>query len=375
MTWRHLTPAAVAVVLVGAACAQAGDPETRTSPSMQDPDPLVYRGQLVDVLPRDAIPSINDPRFVPPHEAERWLAGREPVVALEHGGVARAYPAQILTRHEIVNDVVAGRPVAITYCPLCNSAVAFDRDVDGRALEFGVSGKLYRSALIMYDRQTESLWTHFEGLAVQGPLTGTHLEVIPVQLLSFTQWRADHPDGEVLSRRTGFTVEYGTNPYEYYDRLDGPYEQFFRQAVNHRLPALARMVGVVIGSSQIAYPYRELSHPSGAGVVRDNLAGRRIVVFWRSGVASALDTEQIARGRDVGASGVFLAEASGRTLTFEARNGEIVDRETGSRWSVGGRATSGPLQGERLTPLPHLDAFWFAWQAYRPDTTVYGVDA
>lgn len=376
MALGRLSALVTSVAIVATAC---GGPrpvrEANRQPS-GEPDPLVYRGQLVEVLPRDAIPSIDEPRFIAPKDAEAWLAGREPVIGLEVAGDARAYPVQILTRHEIVNDLVGGQPVAVTYCPLCNSAVAFRREVDGRVLEFGVSGKLYRSALVMYDRQTESLWTHFDGLGVQGPLTGTRLEVLPSQLLSFHEWRRASPAGRVLSRDTGHFVEYGTNPYEYYERGDGPYGQFFRQAVNHRLPAMARVVGITVGGTDVAYPYRELSDRNeGAALVVDEVEGRGIVILWAAGTASALDTPVIAEGRDVGATGVFLARADERPLTFSVERGRIVDQQTGSTWSVAGRAVDGPLRGQRLEPIAHLDSFWFAWQAYRPDTLVYGVDA
>jgi Protein of unknown function (DUF3179) len=323
---------------------------------------------MAQVLPKDAIPSIDDPRFVTAREATDWLAGREPVVSVEVNGDSRAYPVQILTRHEIVNDEVGDVPVAVTYCPLCNSALAFERRAGGRVLEFGTSGMLYRSALVMYDRQTDTLWTHFDGLAVNGPMTGTRLAILPTQLLSFDEWRRDHPDGLVLSRDSGHLVDYGTNPYENYDSQDGPYSQFFPQAVNYRLPAMARVVGASIGGEDVAYPYRDLSAPpAAAGVLHD----RGVVIFWTAGTASALDAPAIANGRDVGATGVF--EPRGRT--FGVEDDKIVDRETGSTWSITGEAIDGLERGTRLKPVPHLDAFWFAWQAYRPDTLVYGVDA
>jgi hypothetical protein len=365
------------LALASLALAACGGPATRregAGPAVttaEEPEPLVYLGQMVDVLPPDAITPIDDPRFVSQEQASAWLVGREPVVALEISGEARAYPVQILTKHEIVNDQVAGTPVTITYCPLCNSAVAFDRRVEGRVLDFGTSGKLYRSALVMYDRQTESLWTHFEGLSIQGPLTGTRLEVVPVQMLSFAEWRRTFPQGSVLSRDTGLPVTYGDNAYEFYDRQEGPYQSFFRQPINGRLPAMARVVGVSIGGRDIAYAYRDLSTEEGASVVNDTLGPQAIVVFWRAGTASALDTPVIAEGRDVGAAGVFFPDVGDRRLTFSVRDGRIVDEDTGSEWSLAGAAVSGTLEGARLRPLHHLDAFWFAWQAYFPDTLVY----
>ncbi|HEV8572819.1 MAG TPA: DUF3179 domain-containing protein [Actinomycetota bacterium] len=344
----------------------------RAAPAGTKPADLVPDSALVDVLSPDSIPSIDDPKFVAPAEASRWLADREPVVSLDLGGQDRAYPAQILTWHEIVNDVVGREPVAVTYCPLCNSAVAFSRDVDGRTLEFGVSGKLYKSALVMFDRQTDSLWLHFEGRAIQGPLTGTQLEVIPVQLLSFGEWRREHPTGLVLSRDTGYVRPYGENPYESYDSKEGPYASFFRGPISPKLPAMARVVGVASGNTAVAYAYEQLGAGRPAGVAHDTVSGRDIVVLWSKGTASALDQRLISNGRDVGASGVFVPVAEGRRLTFEVRGGAFVDRETGSTWTVSGRAVAGRLAGEQLQPVPHLDTFWFAWWGHHPDTRIFG---
>lgn len=330
----------------------------------------VTLGPLVRVLPPDSIPPIDDPDFVPIAEADIWLEDREPIIALEIAGTARAYPVQVMTWHEIVNDQVAATPVTVTYCPLCNSAVAFEREVDGRVLDFGTSGRLYQSALVMYDRQTESLWTHFTGEAIQGELLGMTLEVIPVQMLSFGEWRALHPDGLVLSRNTGHERPYGENPYPGYDQR-GPYGGYFNGDADARLRAIARVVGVEHAGRAVAYPYASLSSGGSAGVVHDSVGGREVVVFWKAGVASALDTAAIYRGRDVGSSGVFAPRLDDGRLSFEAGGGRIIDHETRSEWSLSGRAVSGPLAGEQLRPIPHLDTFWFAWEAYHPETSVH----
>ena len=363
---------AVLAVTLLAAC---GSPQREAAPGDRSPTPhpLVFPRQLIQVVARDAIPSIDDPKFTQATRVD-WLVPREPVLALEIEGDARAYPLQILTWHEIVNDVVGGVPAVITYCPLCNSGVVFDRRATGRILEFGTSGKLFRSSLVMYDRQTESLWTHFDGRAVRGPLTGTELDVIPAQILSFGVWRGEHPDGRVLSRDTGVTREYGTNPYDFYDSQDAPIPDFFQGGWDRRLPALARVVGVQVAQEAVAYPYRRLASPAGAAVVPDTVGGQDIVVFWQTGVASALDRPIISQGKDVGSSGVFDPAVAGKELTFSVRSGKIVDEQTGSTWNLAGRATTGPLKGERLEPVHHLDSFWFAWQAFFPETLIHGVD-
>jgi hypothetical protein len=153
--------------------------------------------------PPDGIPPIDHPRFQPASSVN-WLAPQEPVVAIELNGDARAYPVQIFIWHEIVNDAVGGVPVTVTYCPLCNTGIAFKRPtIDGKLLDFGTSGKLYNSNLVMYDRQTNSYWPQALGEAVTGPLTGTKLQLVPVQLVAWRDWRAAHPGGKVLSRDTG----------------------------------------------------------------------------------------------------------------------------------------------------------------------------
>jgi len=378
-SFRGFLAASGATALLLAACNGGGGATPATSPGTGSrpaatPDAApsdlteLTREDLTSVLSPDSIPSIDEPKFIAPGEAEEWLSAEEPVAVLEIDGDARAYPFQIMTWHEIVNDVVGGTPVAVTYCPLCNSALAYPRQVGGRILEFGTSGSLYNSALVMFDRQTESLWLHFEGIAIEGQLEGRRLELIPVQTLSFEQFRQEHPDGRVLSQDTGFSRPYGQNPYDFYDTAERPF--LFDGEVDERLPAIARVVGVKIGEEAVAYPYEALSSDEGASVVQDAVGGEDLVVFWRAGVRSALDNPEIELGRDVGTSGVFLRTVGGQDLTFRVEGGEVVDEQTGSVWSLAGRATDGPLEGQELSPVQHLDTFWFAWSSHNSDTRI-----
>ncbi|KAA3656034.1 MAG: DUF3179 domain-containing protein, partial [Chloroflexi bacterium] len=172
--------------------------------------------------PRDGIPSIDFPTFVSISEAEEWLVDVEPVIALEINGDARAYPLHVITWHEIVNDTVGDEPVVVTFCPLCNSAIVFERVVDGEVVEFGVSGLLRNSDLIMYDRTDESLWQQFTGEGIVGNHSGKQLTFLPSSLVSFADFKAAFPDGTILSRETGFNRAYGENPYAGYDTYDSP---------------------------------------------------------------------------------------------------------------------------------------------------------
>lgn len=316
--------------------------------------------------PRDGIPSLDDPQFVNFDSARAWLADTEPVIALEIEGDARAYPLQILTWHEIVNDQVGSLPVVVTFCPLCNSALVFDRRVSGQVYAFGTSGLLRHSDLIMYDRTTESLWQQFTGRGIVGAHAGDTLTFIPASIISFADFRAAYPDGKVLSRETGYQRSYGTNPYAGYDSAARPF--LFRGELDERLPAMLRVVGIVFGDTAVAYPYSVLAE---VGVVNDTVGGQAIVIFHRFGTTSALGEAQIAQAEDVGATGVFDPNVDGQKLTFVIEDGHITDQQTGSLWNLAGQATAGPLAGEWLIPLVHSDHFWFSWAAFYPETAIY----
>lgn len=317
--------------------------------------------------PPDGIPAIDRPKFVAPKEADTWLEAKEPVLAVQVNGEARAYPLQILVWHEIVNDTVGGRPVSVTYCPLCNSGIIFDRRIGARIYDFGTSGKLYKSDLVMYDRQTHSLWSQMEGRAIVGDLAGTHLTMLPSNTMAYGDWKRLHPNGKVLSRDTGHGRMYGRNPYGGYDDPNSHPFLFFGK-VDLRLPPKERVAGVVIGDKARAYPFELLASRK---VVADTLGGQRVVVFYRPGTRSALDDSFIAQSREIGATAVFSPVMDGKTLTFESTDVGFKDRETNSRWSLLGRCYEGPLAGKTLRPIIHVDAFWFAWAAFQPTTDVY----
>jgi hypothetical protein len=353
-----------ALVALAAPAAESFPLRTDTSKALVPLEEIISGGP-----PPDGIPPIDRPAFVTPDAARAWLRPKEPVLALEIAGDARAYPLQILMWHEIVNDVVGGRPVAVTFCPLCNSSLVFDRAVDGTTLDFGTSGMLYRSDLVMYDRQSHSLWAQMEGRAIVGARAGARLGLVPANTLAFEDWRAAHPGGRVLSRDTGHHRRYGANPYEAYDQpMLQPF--LFRGLPDRRLPPKERVVGVTLGDASRAWPWPALAERR---VVHDTLAGRALVILWQPGTLSALDDAEIARSRPVGATGVFRPVVDGRALSFEAAGAGFRDRETGSTWNLLGHAVAGPFAGRRLTPVPHVDAFWFAWAAFYPATTLHGV--
>ncbi len=244
---------------------------------------------------RDGIPPVDRPRPIPVAGGEKFLDPQEPVLAVEVGGRARAYPHQILVWHEIVNDTLGGLPIAVTYCPLCNSSLVFDRRVAGRTLSFGTTGNLRRSDLVMWDRPTESWWQQLTGEAVVGRLTGARLTAIASQTLSFEDFRRRYPDGEVLSRETGIDRSYGSNLYTGYDQA-GEQPFLLEDKADERLPPKERVLSIIEGDDAV----------------------------------------------------------DGRKLTFAAVPGDLFrDRETGSTWDVTGHASSGSLAGRRLEPVRH----------------------
>ena len=321
--------------------------------------------------PRDGIPPIDDPKFTDLADANRWLNPKEPVISLTVNGETKAYPLQILIWHEIVNDTLGGVPVAVTFCPLCNSAITFDRNFNGQVLDFGTSGNLRFSDLVMWDRQTETWWQQFTGEAIVGRFAGRTLTFIPSAIVSWEDFQAAHPDATVLDKDTGFSRSYGQNPYAGYDRVDNP-PFLFRGELNGRLLPKERVVAVTIGDESAAFPFSVLETEL---AVNYTVGGQDLVVFFKQGTLSALDSSSIDRSRDIGSTGVFDPHVDGQKLTFTSDGAVFIDNETGSHWNIEGQAIAGPLAGQSLTRILHADHFWFAWGAFRPDTLIYAGSA
>ena len=340
---------------------------------------------------RDGIRPIDHPDFAKVSEAPEYMRDDEPVISLEVNGDARAYPLAILISREVVNDEVGGVPVAVTYCPLCNSGVVFDRRVDGVTLSFGTTGNLRNSDLIMWDRQTSSWWQQITGEAIVGEMTGVRLEPIPAQIVSWSHFRSSFPDGKVLSRDRASGRNYDRPPYGGYDLSEfGP--RGYAGRVDPRLDPLERVVALSLDGRAVAYPFSLLAERP---VLNDSFAGQDLAVFYvdgtlspfpevdsypdtRFGIINQLKAKALAElpedafipNRPVGSGAVYEPYVDGMKLTFEEKNGGIVDAQTGSTWSILGRAVAGPLEGRRLTPLLHGSHFWFAWAAFFPHTVV-----
>jgi hypothetical protein len=273
--------------------------------------------------------------------------------------------------HEIVNDTVGGVPVTVTFCPLCNTGIAFERTLDGEILDFGTTGRLRFSNLIMYDRQTESWWQQATGEGIAGEFTGRQLTFVPASIISWADFKETYLDGQVLSRETGYTRNYGRNPYVGYDDINRPPFLYVGPETPGKLPPVARVLTIELKGEAVAYPYNVLQE---VHVVNDTIGGIPIVVLWAPGTASALDAGSVAGGDDVGAATTFSRELDGQTLTFTPDGDRIVDEQTGTEWDVLGQAVSGSLAGSQLTPVVSVNHFWFSWAAFRPETRVYSAD-
>ena len=271
------------------------------------PDKLISGGP-----PKDGIPSIDNPIFVSVSDADEWIRDDELVLAITYKGEKRVYPLQILVWHEIVNDVIAGDPILITYCPLCGSGIAYERKIDGNPVEFGVSGKLYNSNLVMYDRKTDTYWTQIDGNAIVGQLTGQRLTSISIDTVVWRDWKENNADSMVLSQDTGFMRLYGDDPYGNY--YENSFLFFPVENTDNRIPAKTVVFGIEVNGTYKAYRQDDVKE---AKIIEDSVGDVDVII-------------------SIDDSGVVT----------------ITNKKTGEK-----------IVKER--------DFWFAWYAFHPDTTLY----
>jgi hypothetical protein len=314
--------------------------------------------------PKDGIPAVDNPQFIGVEEADKTTGDREPVIVVRYLEETKVYPVQILTWHEIVNDSIGGLPVAVTFCPLCNTGIVFESRMDGMDLDFGTTGRLRFSNLIMYDRQTETWWQQATGEALAGRFTGSRLKFIPSLFLSWGDTKIRYPKALVLSTNTGWDRPYGSNPYAGYD-TGSPflYRGETPPLTNENLSILDRILTVGRDNEIRHFSYKTLKQKQ---VVNDILARRKIVVFWTEGTASALDTYRINDGRDVGSANAFLSNVEGKELDFYFDGRLFRDRQTDSVWDYTGYAVSGTLEGKELELIVGTQHFWFSAAAFFP---------
>jgi hypothetical protein len=303
--------------------------------------------------PPDGIPSIDNPKFIPVQEASKFLKDSELVLGLNINGDIRAYPLQILVWHEIVNDKVGGVPVALTYCPLCFTHQVFNRTIDGQeVVEFGTSGKLYNSNLVMYDRTSNSLWSQALAEGIVGKYAGTKLERVPFDIAYWKEWKQLYPDSKILSKDTGSNRPYGADPYgDYYTNSD---VLFPVSNKDNRLGLKEIVVGFENKGQYKAYKIQEIENKK---VINDQVNGKPIALF-------SLYPFMI-RAYDA------IVQGQNLEFNYNPNSKNFLDKQTGSEWNFQGKAVSGQMKGKQLVRLPFDEGFWFEWVAFHPKTEIY----
>lgn len=299
--------------------------------------------------PKDGIPSIDNPRFVSAEKAS-FMQDEDIVLGLRHNGITKAYPLKILVWHEIVNDNIAGLPVAVTYCPLCFTNMVFERTIDGNVVEFGTSGKLYNSNLVMYDRLSDSYWSQAMAKGITGKYSGYELERVPFDLAYWRDWKQLYPNTLVLSTDTGSTRPYGVDPYG--DYYTSPQIYFPIEHKDDRLGPKELVMGLEHDNSSKAYKLDDLEK---AKVVNDSIDGKHVLLVTLEPFMTRAYDRTI----------------EGQTLEFELVDNVLIDKQTGSEWNIDGQAVSGPLEGQELDRIAIDPSFWFSWATFHPDTMLY----
>jgi len=300
--------------------------------------------------PKDGIPSIDNPIFANVLDSQ-FMSDSDTVIGLEINGETKAYPIFILVWHEIINDKVGGIPVAVTYCPLCYTNQVFERLIDGQEVEFGTSGKLYNSNLLMYDRLTESYWSQALGIAVKGELTGYELNLIPFDVITWGDWKKLHPDTVVLTTDTGYIRSYATDPYgNYYTE---PRIMFPVEHSDDRMHPKEIIIGFNQDHIYKAYKQNDIELNI---IINDSIGETPVMLI-------SLYSEN---------SRAFERTINELVLNFEYVDGKILDLQTNSEWNYDGLSISGEYQGVQLKRMPIEPGFWFEWFAFHPQTLVYG---
>ena len=340
-----------------AACDSGGDPAVE-EPEEMETGCIVPTAQLFESTAIDAIPALTDPALVDAATVD-YLDDEDLVLGLRVGTLIVAVPNKLLNWHEVVNFNTTDPQLAVTFCPLSGSGLAFDRAAIG-TVPFGVSGLIYQNNNVLFDRRSNnSLWSQMESGAICGDASGASLTRFPLLEMTWAGWRALYPDTQVLSANTGFDRNYAVDPLRLYKEPDNPSLNFdMPGGVDPRRPPKERVLGLPDGRGGLAFPFQILDDGSPFRVIRTSIGANEVVVFW---------------DRDRAAAAAYRLTGSNAGRSFDIRNDQIIDAETESVWRIDGEAESGPLAGQRLAPVADAYvAYWFAWAAFQPETEIWG---
>jgi len=324
----------------------------------------VTLGELTVWQDRDTTPPLDAPIYAA-IKSVNWLHDDDSVIALEMNGEWRAYPLAMLVNHQIVNDIMQGIPIAVTYCPLCNSAVVFNRRVGDHVLRFGVSGATRNNGFLMWDDYTQSWWQQFTGEAIMGAYMGTRLEVLPSKIVTWSAYTKWHTMGRVLvADKNQGQLAYSPEKIAWFGSIDpAPY---IDKPLDKRLPPKERVLATILEGSAVAYPFSLLT---ASGVINDVIGDQAVAAFWQS--AHLEKDNAIEPSQDTGMAVLFYRVVNGQTLTFVQQADTIIDTETGSTWTIFGEAVKGPLKNTRLEQVSGSAYYWFAWINSYPETRLY----
>lgn len=331
--------------------------------------------ELTLATERDAVPTLSYPRFISKDDRHNHYYEFEPVIAIQFGGQAKAYPLSILTMYELANDSLGGYELMVTFCPMCHAAIVFNREVDvqgkKRLLNFHISGILMHNDMVMYDSETESWWEQLMGSAIVGEMAGTTLEFMPSMLISVKDFFDRFPGGKIMSSE-GIKIvkQHHHKPFHHleHDSVHMLPEFYLPEKTDPRLPPLERVLDIHVDEHVTIYPYHILAQKQ---VLNDSFDGLNFAIFYHGETVSALDEDKLKKSRHVGSATAFRSKVDNRVLTFVKDGNYFRDHQTGSLWDITGYCREGILKGKQMWLLPHSNHFAFAYLAFYPESEIY----
>jgi len=338
---------------------------------------IVDLSDLTIAAEKDEIPTLDFPKFIHKSDKQFNFYEYEPVIAISYNGQTKAYPLSLLTMYELSNDSLGGEQLMITYCPMCNAAMVFNRKIkkDGKdyLLTFGISGLLMHNDMIMYDKQTKTWWEQLMGEAIVGDLAGTELKIMRALIISSKDYFDRYPEGLILSpENISLIVEkHKHRPFHHLNHQNSSIDTtyFIPDKVDPRLPPLERVLDIHVEDHTMIYPFTAIAKKNVVNEIFDNM---HFVIFYHKDMVSVLDEDELSKSRRIGSATAFRSTLNGVNYTFHKKHNYFVDNQTSSTWDITGYCRDGTLKGKQLMILPHSNHFAFAYLAFFPDAIIYG---
>lgn len=336
----------------------------------------VELSELTLAAAKDELQTLNYPKFISKSDHHNHFYPHEPVVVITHEGRAKAYPLSLLTPFELANDSFGGQELMVTYCPMCNAAVVFNRTVnyngENHLLNFGISGILMHNDMVMYDRNTHSWWEQLMGTAIAGELSGTTMEFMPSMLISVKDFFDRFPDGQIMSpEKIKMVKSHHHRAFHHMEHDSSKLEStfFLPEKTDPRLPPLERVLDIHIQDHITIYPYHMLAKEQ---VINQEFDGVNFSIFYHGETVSVLDEDKLNHSKHVGSATAFRTQVDGKVLTFKKDGDYFKDDQTGSIWDITGYCREGEMKGKQLWLIPHSNHFAFAFLAFFPESEIYG---